>query len=57
MEKRIRRKERNKIISFFVSDDEKEAIAECAARLDMSVSDLCRKTLLKNNGLLQDDGE
>lgn len=48
MQKEVKRKERNKFIAFYVSDDEKSVIVNQAAVNDMSVSDYCRKILLKN---------
>lgn len=46
---RVKRKERNKFIAFYVSDEEKEYIANQAAINDMTISDYCRKVLLRSN--------
>lgn len=49
MAKEVRRKERTKFVSFYVSDEEKRAIVSAADRNDMSISDYCRKVLMRNN--------
>lgn len=46
MAKSVFRKERDKFIAFYVSDDEKQIIVDAAASRDMSISDYCRKILI-----------
>ncbi len=55
--KRVRRPERNKFIAFYVSDDEKAIIVGEAMAHDLSVSDYCRKTLLRNATIKDKDDE
>ena len=49
MPDRIKRKERTKFIAFYVSDEEKDFIANQAAMNDMTISDYCRKILLRSD--------
>lgn len=60
MSKQVVRKERNKMIAFYVSEEEKQAIAEGAYKNDISVSDYCRKILLSTDvrfGVLGEIGD
>lgn len=38
---------RTQVIAFYVSDEERTAVIAAAQKEDMSISDYCRKTLMK----------
>lgn len=43
------RPERKRFVAFYVSDKEKDMIVGAATTLDMSISDYCRKILVKQS--------
>lgn len=43
------RKSRTQFIAFYVDEEEKEMIVEAAKKSDMTISDYCRKMLLKTS--------
>ena len=49
MEKRKQKRKRSELIAFYVTKEEKEKIVSYAEKNDQSVSDYCRKTLIKRN--------
>lgn len=55
--KQVRRKERNKFVAFYVSDEEKECLVKNAMLADMSISDYCRKTLFEASKIRRADAE
>ena len=51
------RRNRDKTLMFYVSDEEKKRIIEAAQENDMSISDYCRKALVKNAEKVKEDGQ
>lgn len=51
------RRNRDKTLMFYVSDEEKQRIIEAAQESDMSISDYCRKALVKKSEKVEEDGQ
>ena len=60
MSKEKVRRTRERLIAFYVSEEERDMIIFAAQMKDMSISDFCRKTLMREaenyDQLLQKDG-
>ena len=49
VEKRKTKRKRTEFVAFYVTKEEKEKIASLAEENDQTISDYCRKTLIRRN--------